>query len=75
MKIITMAIGVVGGFILVVSLVQWFFLFPDPSQLFLGTIAASIIVFSAWVYEKLTFLFQKIVNVEYKLDSLVYPKK
>lgn len=52
-------IGAVGLFVLVISWTQWFFRFPDPSQLFLGTmISLNILAWGyiyAWIKARETF--------------------
>ena len=74
MKTITKLITLVGIFVLAITWVQWFFRFPDPSQLFLGTIGAVAILGGAYVNERLVFLTLKQENLEKRLDSLIHPK-
>ena len=75
MKTITKLITLVGIFVLAITWVQWFFRFPDPSQLFLGTIGAVAILGGAYVNERLVFLTLKQENLEKRLDSLIHPEK
>ncbi len=74
MKTITKLITLVGIFVLTITWAQWFFRFPDPSQLFLGTIAAVAILGGSYVNERLSFLTQKQENLEKRLDSLIHPE-
>jgi len=46
--LLSYAIGAVGLFVLIISWGQWFFKYPDTSQLFLGTTIALNIM--AWAY-------------------------
>jgi len=48
--IISYLIGALGLFVLIISWGQWFFKYPDNSQLFLGTILAVNILDAAYVY-------------------------
>ena len=47
---ISILIALVGLFILGVSWIQWFFLYPDTSQLFLGTLCGINVLGWAYVY-------------------------
>lgn len=75
MKTITKLITLVGIFILTISWVQWFFRFPDPSQLFLGTIGAVVILGGAYVNERLTYITEKQKSQDYRIDSLIHPER
>jgi hypothetical protein len=75
MKTITKLIAIVGIFVLVISWAQWWFRYPDPSQLFLGTLAAIAIFGGAYVHERLSYLTQKQLSLEKRFDSFLYPKE
>ena len=64
-------IGFGGLVYFIISVVQWFFLYPDTSQLFLG-IGLSISLFLISIlYERTYYYKQKMGNLEDRLDSLL----
>lgn len=73
MKTITVLITLVGVFVLAISWLQWFFRYPDPSQLYMGTIIAIAIFGGAYTYERLTYITAKLETLEKRLDSLIHP--
>ena len=75
MKTLTKLITFVGVFVLIMSWAQWWFRFPDPSQLFMGTLIAIAIFGGAYTYERLTYLTAKLINLEMRLDSLIHPRQ
>ncbi len=62
----------IGIIIILVSIVQWVFLFPDPSQLMLGTLLGTAFIGLGNYKDALEYLFQKISSLEHRLDSLVF---
>lgn len=74
MKTLTKLITMVGVFVLGISWIQWWFRFPDLSQLFMGTLIAVAIFGGAYTYERLVFLTAKTESLDHKLDSLIHPK-
>lgn len=75
MKTITKLITGAGAFVLGISWLQWWFRFPDPSQLFLGTIGGIAILGGAYTYERLSYLSAKQQNLEQRLLSIIHPEK
>lgn len=66
---------VLGFFIVVISIVQWMFLYPDPSQLMLGSFLGLVYLIVAVLMQFVSHLLQKVSSIEQRLDSLVYAKK
>jgi len=75
MKFLTYVIMAVGVFVLIVSWFQWFFRFPDTSQLFLGTIGSVNILSFAYIFENISFLHEKYKSQDYRLDSISFEMK
>ena len=70
--ILMFAIGYGMG---IISVVQWLFLYPDPSQFLLGMLLGAAFIFLASYRDALEYLLQKVDSIEHRLDSLVYAKK
>lgn len=62
-------------FIVVISTVRWFFLYPDMSQFLLGILIGAGIFAYTYVYEWMKITDAHLTNLTKRLDSLVYSKK
>jgi len=63
-----------GVFVMIISTIQWFFKYPDPSQFLTGFIIGLSMCGFAYIYDWMKLKDKKIENLEKRLDSLVYPK-
>jgi len=62
-------------FIVIISTVRWFFLYPDMSQFILGVLIGTGIFAYTYVYEWMKITENHVTNLTKRLDSLVYSKK
>lgn len=71
MKLLNIIIYSIGIFTLIVSWIQWFFRFPDTSQLILGTgIGLSFLAF-AYIYNWMLKKNEEIIELKTKLEGIV----
>ena len=75
MKTITKIIGMFGIMVLVISIIQWFFMYPDISQLLFGGGLGCAIIFFAYLYEWMKIVDKQIENLNYRIDVLQYPAR
>lgn len=69
-------VGIIfATFIVVISTVRWFFIYPDMSQFLLGVLIGAGIFAYTYVYEWMKITEKHIINLTKRLDSLVYSKK
>ncbi len=69
-------VGIVfAAFIVVISTVRWFFMYPDMSQFLLGILIGTGIFAYTYVYEWMKMTEAHVTNLTQRLDSLVYSKK
>jgi hypothetical protein len=64
-----------AAFIVVISTIRWFFLYPDMSQFVLGVLIGAGIFAYAHAYEWMKLTDKYVTNLTKRLDSLVYSKK
>jgi len=62
-------------FIVIISTVRWFFLFPDMSQFVLGVLIGTGIFAYTYVYEWMKITDKHLTHLTKRFDSIVYPKK
>ncbi len=67
-------IGFVSLVYFIISVVQWFFLYPDTSQLLLGLGSSISLFLISILYERTYYYKLKMESLESRLDSLVYKK-
>ena len=67
----TILLYLIGTFTLIVSWTQWFFLFPDTSQLVLGTGISICIFFFTYMLNWLKKLSHDVTNLEKRVDLVV----
>jgi low affinity Fe/Cu permease len=71
MRIINKLIYFLGSIVLIISWIQWFFRFPDTSQLFLGSgIGISLLAFG-YIYSWMLNKNEEISKLENKIDGLI----
>ena len=70
----TWVTGVIGVFLCLLSL-RWLFIVEDVSQFILFFVSGTIYLGLAHILEKQDFLIKKIVNHDYKFDSMEYPNE
>ncbi len=75
MRVKNAILMIIGGSVTAISVVQWFFLFPDPSQLMLGVLLGNLFIGMSMYGKHLSYLLEKVQSMEHRLDSLVYAKK
>lgn len=75
MKTITKIVGMFGTMVLVISIIQWFFLYPDISQLLFGAGLGCVILIFAYLYEWMKIVDKQIENLNYRLDDVQYPPR
>ena len=66
---------IIGIAMAIISIVQWMFLFPDPSQLMLGIFLGGVVFAIGFLFEHSYNTSEKLESIEHRLDSLVYAKK
>lgn len=71
MKLLSKLIYLLGLSVLVISWVQWFFRFPDTSQLFLGSGIGLCLLSFGYIYSWMINKNEEISKLENKIDGLV----
>ena len=71
MKFRTIFIGIVALVVLVLSVIQWQFLYPDFSQLIFGCGISFSILCGSYLWEWMELKTKIIENLSYRIDSLV----
>ena len=72
MKNITKAITLLGSIVLIVSIVQWFFRFPDISQLLFGAGLGCVILIFAYIHNWMTMKDKETNNDERRITELEF---
>jgi len=70
MKIINKVIYAIGLFIIGISWVQWFFRFPDTSQLVLGTSIGIVFFGFGYIYDLLLKQQEKLNNLQKQIEGI-----
>ena len=71
MNKLTYLISGVGFFILIISWIQWFFRFPDLSQLFLGTGISICLLGFAYIHWWMKLKDKEIMNLEKRIEGVI----
>lgn len=64
-----------GVFIVVISTIRWFIIYPDMSQFIIGVLLGITILAFTYTHEWMKLTDKYIHNLTQRLDSLVYNKK
>jgi len=70
MKFRTILIYVAALIFLVISMVQWFFKYPDMSQLMFGIGLSLFIIACGYLWEWMDIVIKHIENLSYRIDSI-----
>ena len=69
-------VGIIfATFVVVISTIRWFFLYPDMSQFLLGVLIGAVLFAYAYAYEWMKITDKHVTSLTKRLDSLVYSKK
>jgi len=75
MRYRTIFIYIVSFVVLTLSIIQWQFLYPDFSQLLFGCGIAFFILGSGYLWEWMDLVMKHIENLNYRIDSIIFPIK
>ena len=67
---LTIALGIVGIFVIIASTIRWFFLFPDYSQFAIAVGVGVAFVGFAYIYETIKVIDKRIEDFDHALDAL-----
>ena len=71
MKLLNIIIYSIGIFTLIVSWIQWFFRFPDTSQLILGSSIGVIFLAFGYIYSWMIKINEELSKLESKVDGII----
>ena len=66
---LTIAIGIIGIFVIIASTIRWFFLFPDYSQFIIAVGIGVVFIGFAYIYETLKRMDEQFIEFDKALDA------